>query len=78
MLPLRALVPIERTLRASQRFSVVHGGTRQMLDHLLVSQAQLAGYRHVEVYNQSPADKLTDAGPESHYAPLVAEFELPD
>ncbi len=74
----RALVPLERTLPESQRFSVVHGGRRQMLDHLLVSQALLAGYRHVEVYNEGLADELTDAGPESHHAPLVAEFELPD
>ncbi len=74
----RALVPIERTLPESQRFSVVHGGRRQMLDHLLVSQALLAGYRHVEVYNDGLADELTDAGPNSHHAPLVAEFEVPD
>ncbi len=74
----RALVPLERTLPESQRFSVVHDGRRQMLDHLLVSQALLAGYRHVEVYNEGLADELTDAGPESHHAPLVAEFELPD
>ncbi len=74
----RALVPLERTLPESQRFSVVHGGRRQMLDHLLVSQALLAGYRHLEVYNEGLADELTDAGPDSHHAPLVAEFELPD
>ena len=74
----RALVPIERTLPESQRFSVVHGGRKQMLDHLLVSQALLAAYRHVEVHNEGLADELTDAGPDSHHAPLVAEFELPD
>jgi endonuclease/exonuclease/phosphatase family metal-dependent hydrolase len=74
----RALVPLERTLPESQRFSVVHGGRRQMLDHLLVSQTLLAAYRHLEVYNEGLADELTDAGPESHHAPLVAEFELPD
>ena len=73
----RALVPLERTLPESQRFSVVHGGRRQMLDHLLVSPALLAGYRHLEVYNEGLADELTDAGPDSHHAPLVAEFELP-
>ncbi len=74
----RALVPLERTLPESQRFSVVHGGRKQMLDHLLVSRALLAGYDHVEVYNEGLADELTDAGPASHHAPLVAEFELPD
>jgi exonuclease III len=49
-----------------------------MLDHLLVSRALLAGYRHVEIYNEDLADELTDRGPDSHHAPLVAEFELPD
>ena len=73
----RALVPLERTLPESQRFSVVHGGRKQMLDHLLVSRALLAGYRHVEIHNQGLADEVTDSGPESHHAPLVAEFELP-
>jgi endonuclease/exonuclease/phosphatase family metal-dependent hydrolase len=74
----RVLVPLERTLPESQRFSVVHDGHKQMLDHLLVSRALLAGYDHVEVYNEGLADELTDAGPASHHAPLVAEFELPD
>jgi endonuclease/exonuclease/phosphatase family metal-dependent hydrolase len=74
----RALVPLERTLPESRRFSVVHGGRKQMLDHLLVSPALLAAYRHVEVHNEGLADELTDAGPDSHHAPLVAEFELPD
>jgi endonuclease/exonuclease/phosphatase family metal-dependent hydrolase len=74
----RALVPLERTLPESQRFSVVHGGYKQMLDHLLVSQALLAGYDHLEVYNEGLADELTDTGPQSHHAPLVAEFQLPD
>ena len=48
-----------------------------MLDHVLVSRALLARYDHVEVYNEALADELTDPGPESHHAPLVAEFELP-
>jgi exonuclease III len=56
---------------------VVHGGRKQMLDHLLVSRALLAGYRHVEIHNEGLADEVTDSGPESHHAPLVAEFELP-
>ncbi len=74
----RTLVPLEHTLPASQRFSVVHGGHKEMLDHVLVSRALLARYDHVEVYNEALADELTDTGPESHHAPLVAEFELPE
>jgi endonuclease/exonuclease/phosphatase family metal-dependent hydrolase len=72
----RALVPLDRTLPASQRFSVVHGGHKEMLDHVLVSRALLDCYRHVEVHNEGLADELSDAGPASHHAPLVAEFAL--
>ncbi len=74
----RTLVPLERTLPDSQRFSVVHGGHKEMLDHVLVSPALFEGYDHVEVYNEGLADELTDTGPESHHAPLVAEFQLPE
>ena len=72
----RTLVPLERTLPKSQRFSVLHGEHKEMLDHVLVSQALLEHYRWVEVYNENLADELTDTGPASHHAPLVAEFEL--
>ncbi len=72
----RALVPLERTLPASQRFSVVHGGHKEMLDHVLVSRALLDCYRHAEIHNEGLADELSDAGPASHHAPLVAEFAL--
>jgi hypothetical protein len=33
--------------------------------------------RRVEVHNEDLADELTDSGPESHHAPLVAVFDLP-
>ena len=49
-----------------------------MLDHVLVSRALFACYREVEVFNEGLADELTDSGPQSHHAPLVAAFELPD
>ncbi|MFQ5776057.1 MAG: endonuclease/exonuclease/phosphatase family protein [Kiloniellaceae bacterium] len=74
----RRLVPLERTLPESQRFSVVHAGHKEMLDHVLVSPALLACYRAVEVDNRDLPDELSDAGPASHHAPLVATFELPE
>lgn len=74
----RALIPLERTLPESQRYSVVHGGRPQMLDHVLVSRALLGAYRGVEVHNEGLTDELTDIGPESHHAPLVATFDLAD
>lgn len=73
----RALVPLDRAVPESRRYSVVHGGRRTMLDHVLVSPALFARYRRVEVHNEGLADELTDSGPESHHAPLVAVFDLP-
>lgn len=73
----RALVPLDRTVPETRRYSVVHGGRREMLDHVLVSQALFARYQHAEVHNEGLADELTDAGPDSHHAPLVAVFDLP-
>jgi endonuclease/exonuclease/phosphatase family metal-dependent hydrolase len=79
----RALVPLERTLPASQRFSVLHHGHKQMLDHILASRALMAYYRHVEVHNEALGDELVayatvSHSPESYHAPVVAEFALPD
>lgn len=79
----RALVAIERSLPESQRFSVVHGGHRVMLDHLLLSRELLAHYRRIEVHNEALGDELVayatvKASPESYHAPVVAELELPD
>jgi endonuclease/exonuclease/phosphatase family metal-dependent hydrolase len=72
-----ALIPLDRAVPETRRYSVVHGGRKQMLDHVLVSQALFARYRHVEVHNEALADELTDGGPDSHHAPVVAVFDLP-
>lgn len=72
-----ALIPLDRAVPETRRYSVVHGGRKQMLDHVLVSQALFTGYQHVEVHNEGLADELTDSGPDSHHAPLVAVFDLP-
>jgi endonuclease/exonuclease/phosphatase family metal-dependent hydrolase len=71
------LIPLDRTVPETRRYSVVHGGRKQMLDHVLVSRQLFDLYRHVEVHNEDLADELTDSGPDSHHAPLVAVFDLP-
>ena len=76
---LRTLVPVERTIAHSRRFSVVHHGRPQMLDHLLVSRPLLAWYRGVEIHNEALGDELITShavrgSPESYHAPVVAEF----
>ncbi len=79
----RSLVPLERALPDSQRFSVLHQGRRLMLDHMLVSRALLAFHRTIEVHNEALGDELVayatgSQSPESFHAPLVANFRLPE
>ncbi len=78
-LTMRTLVPLERSLADSRRFSVVHHGRPQMLDHLLVSRPLLAWYKSVEIHNEALGDELITShavhgSPESFHAPVVAEF----
>ncbi len=75
----RVLVPLERTLAESQRFSVIHHGHKVMLDHILVSRPLLGWYRGAEVHNEALGDELVSpatiwASPDSFHAPVVAEF----
>ncbi|MFQ5466832.1 MAG: endonuclease/exonuclease/phosphatase family protein [Kiloniellaceae bacterium] len=77
-LTVRALMPLERTLPHGARYSVIHGGRPQMLDHVLVSRALHARFRRVEAHNEDLPDELTDRSPSSHHAPLVAVFNLGD
>lgn len=77
----RILVPLERTVPESQRFTVRHAGRLAMLDHVLVSRALMAHYRMVEVHNEALGDEVVGYAtvahsPESYHAPVVAEFEL--
>jgi len=72
----RALVPLERAVPDARRFSVVHGGRPEMLDHMLVSRPLFRCCEAVAVHNEDLGDELTDTGPQSHHAPLVAGFDL--
>ncbi len=79
----RTLVPLERSLPRSQRFSVVHHGRPQMLDHVLVSRRLYGWYLGSEIHNEALGDEMIGAravpgGPESFHAPVVAAFEIPD
>lgn len=77
----RTLIPLERSLPESQRFTVIHHGRRVMLDHVLVSRALFAGYRRIEAHNEAVGDELlgyalVEQGTVSYHAPVVAEFAL--
>lgn len=77
----RALALPEHSIPESQRFTVIHRGRKQMLDHLLVSRALLAHYRGFEVHNENLGDELVaytlvEHTPDSYHAPIVAAFDL--
>lgn len=78
-LAVRMLVPAERSVSESQRFSVIHHGRRVMLDHLLLSRPLLGDLVGCEIHNESLGDELVSPAriwqaPDSYHAPMVAEF----
>ena len=77
----RVLTPVERTLPADRRFTVLHHGRPQMLDHILASRALFADFAGVEIHNEMLEDELVaysriDRPPDSLHAPVVASFDL--
>lgn len=77
----RVLVPCERSVPQSARFSLYHQGRGEMIDHILVSRPLLAFYRHTEIHNEllhdeSVAFAVDTLYPESDHAPVIAEFSL--
>jgi endonuclease/exonuclease/phosphatase family metal-dependent hydrolase len=79
----RVMVPCERTIPEPARFSLIHHGKGEMIDHLLVSRSLVTHYRKAEIHNELLHDESVAFGtdvkfPESDHAPVVAEFELPE
>ncbi|MBN2419290.1 MAG: endonuclease/exonuclease/phosphatase family protein [Deltaproteobacteria bacterium] len=78
----RVLIPCEQTIPEASRFSLLHQGRGEMLDHLMVSRQLLAYYDHTEIHNEILHDEsiafATDKMyPESDHAPVIAQFDLP-
>lgn len=78
----RIMVPCELTVPESSRYSLLHLGKGEMLDHILVSRTLVAFYHTTEIHNEVVPDESgafrTDVQfPESDHAPVVAEFLLP-
>jgi endonuclease/exonuclease/phosphatase family metal-dependent hydrolase len=77
----RELIALEHTLPDHRRFTVIHAGRKQMLDHILVSRSLLAHYRTMEVHNEALGDEIiaytmVQKTPESYHAPVVAAFDF--
>lgn len=77
----RVMVPCERTIPEPSRFSLLHQGRPQMLDHILMSRSLLAHYQGTEIHNEllhdeSIAFAIDEKFPESDHAPVIVSFEL--
>ena len=75
----RSLVIADRALPLDRRFSVLHHGRPQMLDHILVTRSLAGRLKGIDVHNETLCDEATTpAGVDdmlgSYHAPLVAEF----
>lgn len=77
----RVLTPVARSLPVDRRFTVLHHGRPEMLDHILASRSLFARFASVEIHNEMLDDELIAYGrieraPESLHAPMVASFDL--
>jgi hypothetical protein len=75
----RSLVVLDRAVESSRRFSVVHQGRPQMLDHLLASLRLLGRFRGIEIHNEALGDEAMAYGKSvgtgaSYHAAVVARF----
>jgi endonuclease/exonuclease/phosphatase family metal-dependent hydrolase len=77
------LIPCEFHIPKEQRYSLIHRGKGDMLDHVAVSGSLYPYWKETEIFNELLPDEsiafATDLKyPESDHAPVIATFELPD
>lgn len=75
----RVLIPCSSAIAESVRFSHLHQGHGNLLDHMLISQALLPYFRDAQIHNENLHDEslpfTTDIKyPESDHAPFVSSF----
>ena len=74
-----SLVVLDRAVAQDRRWSVLHHGRPQMLDHILVSHALLGRVKAIDVHNETLSDELVGYAKHTHaaassHAPVIAEF----
>jgi len=74
-------VVLDRTVPTDRRWSVLHHGRQQMLDHILSSRALHGCFRGVEIHNEAVGDELIAYARHvsvsaSAHAPVVATFDI--
>ena len=72
---------LDRAIAADRRWSVLHHGRAQMLDHILASRALYGHFRAIEVHNEGLGDEALGYGKALHsaasyHAPVVAQFDF--
>ncbi len=74
----RILVPLAERINEARRFSVVHGGRKILLDHILASPSLAAACSSVVILNDGLQDEVTAREPilGSLHAPVMASFVL--
>jgi endonuclease/exonuclease/phosphatase family metal-dependent hydrolase len=75
----RVLVPCSSAIAESVRFSHLHHGHGNLLDHMLISQSLLPYFQQAEIHNENLHDEslpftYDTKYPESDHAPFVSEF----
>lgn len=74
-----SLIVLDRAIPADRRFSVVHQGRPQMLDHILCSRTLYGKFRGIEAHNEALSDEAVgyariDRPVGSYHACVVADF----
>ncbi|MGD9670056.1 MAG: endonuclease/exonuclease/phosphatase family protein [Hyphomicrobiaceae bacterium] len=78
-LAVQSMIVLDRAVEEGRRFSVIHQGRPQMLDHILVSRAMYGRFGSIEVHNEALSDEAVgfarvDRPTGSYHACVVAEF----
>jgi endonuclease/exonuclease/phosphatase family metal-dependent hydrolase len=77
----RIMVPCENNIPESSRYSLLHLGQGEMIDHVIASRGFIRYFHHAEVHNEALPDesgafRQDVKFPESDHAPVVAEFSV--
>lgn len=80
-LSVQSLVVLDRAIATDRRWSVLHHGRPQMLDHILVSRELFGHFDEIEVHNEALGDEAVAYGridnpPGSYHAAVVAAFAI--
>lgn len=78
----RLMVPCENNIPETARYSLLHLGRGEMLDHIIVSRSLLRYFQAAEIHNEALPDesgafRQDTKFPESDHAPVIAAFDFP-